>query len=173
MIAGPSHTGKTNLAQKLLEKTQIPTFSQDHLKMGLIRSGHINVTVYDDEKLVELLWPITREIMKTVIENHQHLIIEGCYIPEDWKKDFDETMLSQIKFVALIMSENYINAHEKDIIDYGDVIEMRLEKTINKDHLICDNNITLKKCIQFGLPYVLIDDVYDAVERAMCLLEII
>ena len=39
LITGASHTGKTVLAQKLLEKYHYPYLSIDHLKMGLIRSG--------------------------------------------------------------------------------------------------------------------------------------
>ena len=41
LIAGASHTGKTALAQKLLEKYQYPYLSIDHLKMGLIRSYYV------------------------------------------------------------------------------------------------------------------------------------
>lgn len=40
LIAGASHTGKTALAQRLLEKYKYPYLSIDHLKMGLIRSGN-------------------------------------------------------------------------------------------------------------------------------------
>ena len=39
LIAGASHTGKTVLAQKMLERYHVPYLSMDHLKMGLIRSG--------------------------------------------------------------------------------------------------------------------------------------
>lgn len=77
LIGGASHTGKTNLAQKLLEKYQFPYLSIDHLKMGLIRSGLINVSVDEDEKITAYLWPILKEIIKTAIENHQNLIVEG------------------------------------------------------------------------------------------------
>lgn len=34
LISGASHTGKTNLAQRLLEEYQYPYLSVDHLKMG-------------------------------------------------------------------------------------------------------------------------------------------
>ena len=44
LVAGASHTGKTMLAQKLLEKYKYPYFSIDHLKMGLIRSGNTELT---------------------------------------------------------------------------------------------------------------------------------
>ena len=44
LIAGASHTGKTALAQKLLEKYHYPYLSIDHLKMGLIRSGNTELT---------------------------------------------------------------------------------------------------------------------------------
>ena len=67
LITGASHTGKTLLAQKLLEKTSCPYLSIDHLKMGLIRSGNTDLTPEDDEELTEYLWPVIREIMKTAI----------------------------------------------------------------------------------------------------------
>ena len=101
-IAGASHTGKTLLAQKLLEKYKYSYLSLDHLKMGLIRSGETHLTVYDDEKLTPYLWNITKEIIKTAIENNQHLIIEGCYIPFDYKDSFDEDYLKHIKYICLI-----------------------------------------------------------------------
>ena len=81
LITGATHTGKTFLAQRLLEKCNYPYFSIDHLKMGLIRSGNTHLTPMDDEELTLYLWPILREMIKTVIENRQNLIIEGCYIP--------------------------------------------------------------------------------------------
>ena len=81
LISGSTHTGKTNLAQRLLKKYHYPYLSIDHLKMGLIRSGKINLTVEDDELLVPQLWKIIKEIIKTAIENNKNLIIEGCYIP--------------------------------------------------------------------------------------------
>ena len=90
LITGASHTGKTVLAQKLLEKYQYPYLSIDHLKMGLIRSGNTELTPLSaDDDLTAYLWPIVREIIKTAIENSQNLIIEGCYIPFEWKTDFD------------------------------------------------------------------------------------
>jgi adenylate kinase family enzyme len=88
LITGASHTGKTNLAQRMLEKYKYPYLSIDHLKMGLIRSGNTELTPQDDDALTEYLWPIVCEMMKTAIENKQNLIVEGCYIPYDWRQDF-------------------------------------------------------------------------------------
>lgn len=90
LIGGASHTGKTLLAQRLLEKYHYPYLSVDHLKMGLIRSGQTELTPMDDDKLTDYLWPIVREMVKTAMENGQNLIVEGCYIPFDWEKDFTE-----------------------------------------------------------------------------------
>ena len=89
LITGASHTGKTALAQKLLEKYKYPYLSIDHLKMGLIRSGNTELTpMSDDSDLTAYLWPIVCEMIKTGIENQQNLIVEGCYIPFDWQNDF-------------------------------------------------------------------------------------
>ena len=99
LITGASHTGKTALAQKLLEKYKYPYLSIDHLKMGLIRSKNTELTpVSDDKKLTEFLWPVVREIIKTAIENKQNLIVKGCYVPFDWDKDFKKEYLKNIKY---------------------------------------------------------------------------
>lgn len=88
LITGASHTGKTLLAQRLLERYHYPYLSIDHLKMGLIRSGNTTLTPADDDALTEYLWHIVREMVKTAIENDQNLIVEGCYIPFSWREDF-------------------------------------------------------------------------------------
>lgn len=90
LITGASHTGKTAFAQKLLEQYKYPYLSIDHLKMGLIRSGYTTLTPEDDDALAAYLWPVVREMVKTVIENGQNLIVEGCYLPFDWANSFDE-----------------------------------------------------------------------------------
>ncbi|MBQ8410354.1 MAG: adenylate kinase, partial [Ruminiclostridium sp.] len=128
LITGASHTGKTNLSQKLLEKYKYPYLSIDHLKMGLIRSKNTELTpLSDDNELTEYLWPIVREIIKTAIENRQNLIVEGCYIPFGWKGDFTEEYLMDIRYYCLVMSEKYIRNNFSDIKKYADVIEKRLD----------------------------------------------
>ena len=94
LYTSASHTGKTMLAQKLLEKYKYPYLSIDHLKMGLIRSGYTKLTPQDDDMVTEYLCPIVREIIKTAIENKQNLIVEGCYIPFDWANDFAKEYLA-------------------------------------------------------------------------------
>ena len=126
IITGSSHVGKTLLAQKLLEKYKYPYMSIDHLKMGLIRSGNTSLTPGDDDELTDFLWPIVREIIKTAIENKQNLIVEGCYIPPDWRKCFDELYLENIKFICLAMTEDYIDKHYDDIIKHESDIESRM-----------------------------------------------
>ena len=94
--------------------------------MGLIRSGNTDLTPEDDGELTEYLWPIIREIVKTAIENRQNLIVEGCYIPFQWRQDFDELYLPSIRFICLAMSERYIENHFGEIIGHESEIESRL-----------------------------------------------
>ncbi len=161
LITGASHTGKTALAQKLLEKYKYPYLSIDHLKMGLVRSGNTELTpLSDDGDLTEYLWPIVREIIKTAIENKQNLIIEGCYIPIDWSKDFESNYLEKIKYYCLVMSERYIRNHFDDIKKYASVIENRLDDDCTIDGLLQDNSQILSLCKKYSVRYVLIDDEY-------------
>ena len=160
LISGTTHTGKTALSQRLMEKYKIPYFSIDHLKMGLIRSGKTLLTVNDDEKLTPYLWSIIKEMIKTAIENKQSIIIEGCYIPFDWQKDFDESYLQEIKFYCLIMTAEYIEKKFSEILKFEKVIEKRLTTDISKADLIADNRLNLQMCKKFGLEYILIDQNY-------------
>lgn len=162
LIAGTTHTGKTNYAQKLLEKYKYPYLSIDHLKMGLIRSGQTNLTPMDDDKLTDYLWPIVREMIKTAIENRQNLIVEGCYIPFDWQKDFDREYLDNIQYLCLVMSREYIENHFADIQKFANVIENRLDDSdLSKDELIAENAYNHTQCIAYDLPYILIEGEYE------------
>lgn len=161
LIAGSSHSGKTLLSQKLLDKYKFPYISIDHLKMGLIRSGNTDLTPEDDDKLTDYLWPIVREIVKTAIENKQNLIIEGCYIPFNWKDSFDKDYAKQIKYICLIMTKKYIEDNFSDIKNYANIIEERLDdSSCIKEELIKNNELNLNMCKKYNCDYVLIDDNY-------------
>lgn len=163
IITGASHTGKTALAQRLLEKYKYPYLSIDHLKMGLIRSGNTNLTpMSPDVELTAYLWPIVKEIIKTAIENKQNLIVEGCYVPFDLQKDFSDEYLADIKFICLVMSENYIRSHFDDIKRYASIIESRLDDSdCTLESVLRDNAEMLRMAEKYGTDYILIDEKYD------------
>ena len=163
LITGASHTGKTALAQHLLEKYQYPYLSIDHLKMGLIRSGNTKLTPTDDDSdLTSYLWPIVREIIKTAIENMQNLIVEGCYIPFDWQKGFDSEYLENIKYFCLVMSEEYVRNHFADIKKYANAIEKRLdEEWCTMESVLADNAEMLVLAQRHNVNYILIEDKYE------------
>ena len=163
LITGASHTGKTALAQKLLEKYKYPYLSIDHLKMGLIRSGNTELTpMSDDNDLTAYLWPIVREMIKTAIENKQNLIVEGCYIPFDWQKDFTAEYLENIRYYCLVMSENYIRNHFTEIKKYANTIENRLDdECCSLESVLEDNAVILNLAQMHKANYILIDNKYE------------
>ena len=162
LITGASHTGKTALAQKLLEKYKYPYLSIDHLKMGLIRSGNTTLTpLSDDKALTDYLWPIVRGIIKTAIENEQNLIVEGCYIPFSWSEDFESEYLKSIKYYCLVMSDKYIKNHFSDIKKYADVVENRMDdEDCTIKTVLRDNAEILEQCRNYKVSYILIDNEY-------------
>lgn len=162
LLTGASHTGKTLLAQKLLEKYKYPYLSIDHLKMGLIRSGNASLTpVSGIQALTDYLWPIVCEMIKTAIENRQNLVVEGCYIPFEWAKDFGEEYLREIRFYCLVMSDKYIEEHFDNTLKFANAIENRGDDegwTIETAYR--ENARMLEQCIKYGAEYVLIDEEY-------------
>ena len=168
LITGASHTGKTVLAQKFLEKLHYPYLSVDHLKMGLIRSGQTALTPEDDEQLTDYLWPIVREMIKTAIENRQDLIVEGCYVPFGWRKDFDAEYLASIRFVCLAMTDAYIDAHFGTIKAHASDIESRLDDSYcTADRLKTENRAVLAGFRIAGETVTLIDTDWEAAVAAL------
>ncbi len=162
LITGASHVGKTVLAQRMLEKYKYPYLSIDHVKMGLIRSGNTDLTPEDDDELTGYLWPIVREMIKTAIENDQNLIIEGCYIPFDWRKDFDERYLQSIRFICLAMTDAYIDMHYADIKEHASDVENRSDDSYcTVDQLKRDNRQFIEGYQKSGEEIMLIDDNYE------------
>ena len=186
LITGASHTGKTLLAQRMLEEYKYPYLSIDHLKMGLIRSGQTTnereqcdacidiaerggvrrsqtiLTPEDDDALTDYLWPIVREMIKTAIENKQNLIIEGCYIPPSWRKDFDEQYLQPIRFICLAMTDEYIDTHFDEIRKHASVIETRLLDTdFTPEALKADNHYYIDSFTRNGEQVTLIGADYE------------
>ncbi len=154
LIAGATHAGKTALAKKLLARSGIPYFSIDWLKMGLIRSGRTALTPEDDEALVGYLWPVVREMVRTVVENGQDLILEGCYIPLDWAGAFDEATRAQIRYVCLVLDEAYIRDNFALIAAQANVAERRLDDSgCTPAALLRDHRETLQQCRRHGLPF--------------------
>lgn len=172
LIGGSSHSGKTLLAQKLLEAFCIPYLSIDHLKMGLIRSGVSNLSPESpDAELTPYLWNIVREMVKTALENGQHLIVEGCYIPCHYAEDFSPEQRGQIRALWLILSEGYIREHFAEIKAHASDIEHRIDdEWCTREMLLRDNRAQLAECRAHGAPYLLIEDEYQvdaaAFERA-------
>ncbi len=158
IITGASHTGKTLLAQRCLEKYKFPYLSIDHLKMGLIRSGNTTLTVSDNEKLTEYLWKIVAEIIKTAIENRQNLTVEGCYIPVDWADSFEKEYLTEIRYYCLVMSDEYIKNHFDDIKRHANVIENRLCDDCTMQSVIDENRMLYRQCKMHKLNYIYIDE---------------
>jgi len=167
LITGASHTGKTVLAQKMLEKYKYPYLSIDYLKMGLIRSSNTALTPQDDDKLTGCLWPIVREMIKTAIENRQNLIVEGCYVPFEWREDFDDRYLSAIRFVCLAMTGKYIDSHFDEIKKHASDIEKRLDDDFTVDDLKEDNRKYIEGFRQAGEQVTLIEDDYEKTVAAL------
>lgn len=162
LITGASHTGKTVLAQRLLEKYKYPYLSIDHLKMGLIRSGYTELSVEEDDKLTEYLWPIVREMIKTAIENKQNLIIEGCYIPFDWTNDFTKEYFDNIRYYCLVMSENYIKNHFDSIKKYANTVESRInDEWCTMESVLEENARFFTSAKRYHANIIFIDDSYE------------
>ncbi|MBR5177609.1 MAG: adenylate kinase [Lachnospiraceae bacterium] len=173
LIGGSSHVGKTFLAQKLLEKLHYPYLSLDHLKMMFIRGRLTDLTVEDDYEMRYFLWPYAAELIKTAIENEQNMIVEGCYIPSEWREQFTEEYLKDIKCFFITMSEDYLRNNFDSVKSNGSVIENRMEEEVDLERLINCSKEFKKEAEENNIPVIDITDHYDINEIIEKALEII
>ena len=157
LITGASHTGKTVLARRLVERYGYACLSLDLLKMGLIRSGNTSLTPADDDALTDYLWPIAREMAKTAIENGQDLILEGCYIPFAWQRDFSPAYQEHLRFLCLVMTEDYLRANFSQVLAFENQGERRKrDPSYTLERALAENRFYLEGCQAQGLTPLLI-----------------
>ena len=164
LIGGVSCTGKTVMAQKLLEKYKIPYLSIDHIKMGLIRgTKYCDFSATDDDnELTNKLWPIVKGIIMTNIENGQHIIIEGCYLPPQYIRDFEPEYLEQIIALYIGFSKNYLEKHfDLGIVEHRSEIEQKdHDDYMNRDNFIKLHSQTKELCRKHDAKFFEINDNY-------------
>ena len=102
-------------------------------------------------------------MVKTAIENGQHLIVEGCYIPGDWAAAFSPDYRAKIRYICLVMSERYIRRHFADIQRYADTVERRLTQDFTLADALADNARMREECRRWRNPYIEIDGSYESV----------
>ena len=161
LVGGSSHVGKTLISNQLMLRHHIPYLSLDHLKMGFIRTKMTDLTVEDDYEMKYFMWPFVSELIKTVIENSQDIIIEGCYIPVEWQNTFDDRYLKDIRSLFIVMSESYLRGHLEDVIQHANEIEKRIDDEVDLERLIRCSHMIKEDCIEHDLPYLEIDQSFN------------
>ena len=162
LIGGSSHVGKTLIAPKILERTHFPYTSLDHLKMAFIRTKKTELTTEDDYEMRYFLWPFAAEMIKTAIENDQNMIVEGCYIPREWKQSFTAEYLSHIYCTFITMSEDYIRRNFDTIKNTENAIEHRMPDELDMERLIMCSKHFREDCAASQTPNIDITDKFDA-----------
>ena len=166
LISGVTRTGKTLMAQKLMEKYGYPYLSVDHIKMGLYRG--LKDEKYNPEQdytvLAETMWPIIKGIIMTAIENKQNLIVEGCYILPHMVYDFKHKYLKKITSVFLLFSDEYIvNHYESEIKGNQDTIEFRETDQVESLGKLMKLNHDMKnKCLESSVDFFEIHHDYES-----------
>jgi 2-phosphoglycerate kinase len=165
LIGGVSCTGKTLMAQKLMERYKMPYLSLDHLKMGIFRGDpQCGFTPTSTDALIaEKLWPIVKGIIMTAIENKQHLILEGCYIMPRFLKELNKPYRDEILALFLGFSVQYIeNNYTSGIIACRSIIEQRLypeDRTVSQ--FIREHEAIKNECLENSATYYEIKRDYE------------
>lgn len=164
LIGAASNTGKTLMAQKLLELHKITYLSIDHLKMGLFRADENCKFTPDDsnKKIEKYLWPIIKGIIMTNIENNQNIIIEGCYLFPNRIKEFNDEYLKHIIPVFMGFSRSYIEQNFiSGIIRYMSEIESKESEERPMAQFVMEHMEYKEMCKKSNIKFFEIDENYE------------
>lgn len=164
LIGGVGCTGKTAMAQKLLEMYKIPYMSIDHLKMGLFRgTTDCGFTPEDDSTFIaEQIWPILKATIMTIIENKQHLIIEGCYLLPCKIMELGDEYTGEIISFYIGFSRSYIETnYVSGIIEHCSTIEARDGDDVDSTNQLVSKHLEQKEiCAAHGAKFFEINENY-------------
>ncbi|MDC7222280.1 MAG: adenylate kinase [Spirochaetales bacterium] len=175
LITGASSTGKTCLAQKLLEKYHFPYYSLDHIKMGLYR-GEKNCPFSPTdsrEKITRCLAPLIEGIIRTALENGQNLIMEGCYFHGESLIPLMGEYPGEIQGVTLFMEESYcLERFRSHVIKHRNSIEQRqYEEERSAEQFLRENRLYAEEAAKSGFKLLSIQDDFEAALNGFDLLE--
>ena len=154
LITGASHTGKTWLAQRLLERYHIPYLSVDLLKMGLIRSGQTALSPEEDAALEPTSGPFCgrsftqpwRTGSTSSSKGDTSLSLAGGFHPP--RPGAHPLLLPGDE-------PNYLKTHFSHVKAYANVIEQRKDDTwFTLETALAENQQYLDGCRKYGLPYL-------------------
>ena len=166
-IGAPTHTGKTLLAQRLMERYHIPYLSVDHLKMGLFR-GWPDCGVHPEgrqEDISARLWPVVKGMAMTAIENGQSMIIEGCYHTPAQIAEFEAGYAEHIIAFWMAFTKRYIETNYDKITAYESAIERREEDYPIPGELIEECEALRAHCLARGARFFEIGGDYEQAMR--------
>ena len=161
LIGGSSHVGKTMVSHRLIRKYGYECLSLDSLKEAFLKTQLGNPGTRGDYQMRYWMWPFAAEVVRYAIQNGRNLIVEGCYIPAEWADSFSESELKKIRCVFIVMSENYLRAHENEVRDHANDIESRKGDDIDLKRLITCSQEFKEDCLRTGTYYIEIDGEYD------------
>lgn len=166
LLGGVSHSGKTFLSKKLIDKYKIPCTSLDHIKMGMIRGcNDCGFSAVDsDEIIAEKMWGFIEGFIITCLENKQNTILEGCYFPCEKVR---KLLCDDLAVIFIVLSKQYIIENFEKIIKYENVVEDRkFPESREIEFFINENERIKEQCIKYELPYFEITgDFFEGLEE--------
>lgn len=99
----------------------------------------------------------------TSIENGQHIIIEGCYIPPEHIGDFEPEYLKQIIALYIGFSKNYIDNHfDTGIVGHLNEIEQKcFDDYIDRNNFLRLHSHLKESCKLNNAKFFEINDDYE------------
>lgn len=162
LIGGSSHVGKTMIAKKLVEKYGLECICLDYLKNAFQKAQIEGFENLDDVGMRHRMWPFVAEIIKSALSSGRDLILEGCYIPTEWKESFTREQMEDIRAVFILMSESYIRTHIDEIESFSTVVEERENDFLDEERLVRCSADFKADCLGNETFYIEIEDEYDA-----------
>lgn len=124
-------------------------------------------TPLEDEKIEALMWPAVRELVRTALENDEDLVVEGDYVPAEWRGDFEAD--AAVGALALVFSERYVEEEFDAILAHAEAARRRLakgEEHVTREELRSAHAGARSRAERAGDEVLLVDADYEGTVEA-------
>ena len=141
ILTGIAKSGKSLVANRLIQKYSLPTFSTDYIMMMLVR-GNKTLGIDpdgEDEIVANQLRPYINGLIQTMVENKVDYFIEGVHFNPDFARELLDKYPNDVKVLYLgykdINVEDKINELERfiqfSICNYKELLNFTILKNPN------------------------------------------
>jgi len=177
ILTGIAKSGKSLVANRLIQKYSLPTFSTDYIMMMLVR-GNKTLGIDpdgEDEIVANQLRPYINGLIQTMVENKVDYFIEGVHFNPDFARELLDKYPNDIKVLYLGYKDVHVEDKINELERFKESNDNPWYKNFTKEemntlieYMIKESERVYQSCLLLNIDYLEISNIMlqiDSIEQ--------